>query len=473
DHDIMKRFLLATLGVALALALASRADADSPFDPNFQDAGPILVDDDVMPSRAEVETTAAWIRRAFGAEKDAAATSDAPLIVVERQDYSRLRFGETCVGDRFVVGGRAFEKGLGTHADSRLRVLCPKPVAKFDATIGLATANGQGSVRYALEVEGKTIATSDVARGGDAPREFHAVFDPPANEFTLIVDRADDGPNCDQANWLEPIATTTDGKIFDLATDAVVERIRPETPFSFKLDGVSSREFLNKWRFNAVRESPLVDLFVWSDPETKLEIRARVRRFEKFAAAEWLLEFVNAGENDSPILSEIQALDAAFDYGFEREACVVHSLSGDSCDENSWIPKSTAVPPGGAIEVAPRGGRSSNGAFPFWNVVSRRTGETERAEGFFIAIGWSGQWRATFENLAQAQPTIVAKAGLESISTILHPNESIRSPRILVMPWRGCLESAQVLFRRLLMFEYAPKIDGKPVKLGIVSQCFA
>lgn len=49
----------------------------------------------------------------------------------------------------------------------------------------------------------------------------------------------------------------------------------------------------------------------------------------------------------------------------------------------------------------------------------------------------------------------------------------MRTPRVLIMPWKNDRLSAHALFRRLLMFEYAPKMqDGMPQKLTITGQGF-
>ncbi|MBQ9801113.1 MAG: alpha-galactosidase [Thermoguttaceae bacterium] len=473
------------VAVALGLAFCWTANgavvrADSPFDPkdsDFKKWAPILVDDAVMPKRGEVDAVADWVRRAFGGETGEATASsvaaDSVRIVVERQDYSRLRFNETAVGEKFAFpNGVVFKKGLGTHSHSRLRVLFPEPVAKFAAKVGIDRQNPQGSVRCAVEVGGKIVFRTETIRGGEDAVPVEIAFVEPVAEFALLVDDAGDGPICDQLNWLEPVATTADGKKFDLVDDAIVSRLPDGVPFSFEYDGVSSREFLDSWTRTVEKLDDYRDVYSWTDPKTKLTVFATVRRFEKFAAVDWVLHFKNGGTENSPTISNVQVLDVAAQYGIERKSLAVKTLRGDTCDENAWAPVVQNVAPGEKIEFAPKGGRSSNGAFPFWNVSSRRYGDAEPSEGLFVALGWSGQWKASFENGKESVSTTIVKAGMEEIATILIPGEEIRSPRALLMPWRGDVASSHALFRRLLMFEYAPKIDGTPVEAEIIAQCF-
>lgn len=466
----------AALSVAV-VAASGTVRADSPFDPNdsdFKKWAPVLVDGAIMPKRGEIDAVAEWTRSAFGGEAVAAsAADDSVRIVVERQDYSRLRFNETAVGEKFAFpNGVVYAKGLGTHSHSRLRVLLPEPVAAFAAKAGLERSLAQGSVRCAVEVDGKIVFQSETIRGNEPAVSVDVKFDAPTDEFVLLVDDAGDGPTCDQLNWLEPVATTADGKTFDLVDDAVVSRLPDAVPFSFDYDGVSSREFLDSWTKTVEKIDDLRDVYSWTDPKTKLTVSATVRRFEKFAAVDWVLNFRNDGAENTPTISNVQVLDAGLPYGFERKPLATRTLKGDSCDENSWTPIVLAVEPGATETFSPNGGRSSNGAFPFWNLMSRRYDDAERCEGIFVAIGWSGQWEASFENVAQAVSTTNVKAGMEEVATILYPGETARTPRALLMPWRSDVASSHALFRRLLMFEYAPKIDGLPVEMELVSQCF-
>jgi alpha-galactosidase len=136
---------------------------------------------------------------------------------------------------------------------------------------------------------------------------------------------------------------------------------------------------------------------------------------------------------------------------------------GDVCSERSFMPLETEVEPGKPVALAPDGGRSSNGAFPFFNV---QYGD----EGMITAIGWSGQWRATLER-SDAGPTTL-RAGMEKVSLRLNPGEQIRTPRILVLPWKGDRLVAHNRFRRLMLFEYAPRQNGRPLRLPVALQCF-
>ena len=76
-------------------------------------------------------------------------------------------------------------------------------------------------------------------------------------------------------------------------------------------------------------------------------------------------------------------------------------------------------------------------------------------QGMIAAIGWSGQWRASLER-SNTGPTTL-RAGMEKLSLVLHPGEKIRTPRILILPWKGDRLVAHNRFRRLMLFEYVPR----------------
>ncbi|MBQ4195614.1 MAG: alpha-galactosidase [Thermoguttaceae bacterium] len=471
------------VGASVSAAFAqSGAAAPDPFDPAASELlwAPKLVDDAVMPSHAEIELVDASVDEAFSRFAFAPVKEPGPSITVERQDYAALTYGATCVGQPFDIGGEKFKYGLGTHANSRLKVFAGEsPITRFTAKAGINASESAGSVQFAIEANGKEVWRSETVRGGNKPIAVDASFDPPVQEFVLVADTTDDGPSCDQANWLNPIITDAKGAHTSLC-DAPTVRLVPELPFSFKYGGVSSREFLNNWEFTSVgpvaSDSSTANSFftryTWTDPKTKLSVCATVRTFRRFAAADWVLTFTNNGDQDTPLIEDVKALDATFNFGVDIAPLSIHTLSGDSCDSKSWSPVDYELKLDETKSFAPTGGRSSNGAFPFWNVTPRMADGDEPNDGVFFAVGWSGQWNASFTRPKGPKSTLIATAGMETFASVLRPGESIRTPRALVMPWIGDRTTSQVLFRRLLMFEYAPQIAGKPVKLDFIAQCF-
>jgi len=109
------------------------------------------------------------------------------------------------------------------------------------------------------------------------------------------------------------------------------------------------------------------------------------------------------------------------------------------------------------------GGRSSNGTFPFFNVAC---GD----QGLLAAIGWSGQWAAALERGPAGATRLTA--GMERTRLVLHPGEKIRTPRILLLGWKGDRLAAHNRFRRLMLAHYSPQQNGAPVPIPAFFQCY-
>jgi alpha-galactosidase len=237
-------------------------------------------------------------------------------------------------------------------------------------------------------------------------------------------------------------------------------------PFSFSYGGKPSAELLKGWR-HAATDKELPDQsqhhVTWTDPQSGLRVAADVVVYKRYPAVDWVLHFENTGKQDTPILENIQALDTVLQTMPADQPSVLHHLRGDDCSAQSFLPQESQLPAGGNIHLAPVGGRSSNGTFPFFNFE-------HQGQGLFAAIGWTGQWAASFER-NQAGATRL-RAGMELTHLLLHPGESVRSPRILLMGWHGDRQAAHNRFRRLMLFHYTPKQQSRPVAVPVFWQGF-
>ena len=184
--------------------------------------------------------------------------------------------------------------------------------------------------------------------------------------------------------------------------------------------------------------------------------------FKDFPAVDWVLRLENTGSHDSPIVEKVQALDILLATSAEQPL-VLDQINGDDCSLRSFLPTERALKPGEGLALAPVGGRPSNGTFPFFNLQCGQ-------EGFFTAIGWTGQWSAALHRDAGGATRL--QAGMELTHLRLHPGEAIRTPRIMLLRWSGDRIDAHNTFRRLLLAHYLPKLDGQPIELAIAAQTF-
>ncbi|MBN1420239.1 MAG: NPCBM/NEW2 domain-containing protein [Planctomycetes bacterium] len=455
------------LGLGLSCALgclgASRGaaleEADIPSDAP-QDA--------IMASPADIEEVRAWALAAFtGAEPPSRAAG--VRVQVRRQDHSVLGFGQSCIDTPLKIGSREFAHGLGTHAASEIVLAFPAGAKAFRAYAGIDnnfdTQGRHGSARFSVEIDGKEVFGTPALRGGQEPVPVAVDVPRGTRAITLKVDPTADGAAYDQADWADARIVMEDGS--ELWADANrVPFLTGAPPFSFLCDGVSSASALAGWKRAAeTRDEPsrIVHTVRWTDPASGLAAVATATAFKRYPAVEWSLGFENAGAADTPILSEIQVLDAVLRTGYQRTPVVLHQISGDVCGEQSFVPRESVVVPGTPVAFAPAGGRPSNQTFPFFNL---QYGD----QGLLVAIGWSGQWAVRLER-APNGPTRI-RAGMEKTHLRLRPGERIRGPRILILPWKGDRIAAHNRLRRLLLFEYVPRLNGRPLRLPVASQCF-
>ena len=449
-------------------------DSQNPFaatSTDYQRWGLRIADDAIMPNPDMVHRVDNWSRMAFFVNNNDAETFSLQLI---RQDHSTLKFDQSCMATPLKIGSRSFAKGLGTHSNSEIRVTFPEPVTKFSAFVGIDnnydTGGARGSVQFAVVVGDKELVRTPTLRGSDEAMAIDIALPEKTTVLTLIVDGTPDGPSHDQADWSEPSAVGVSGTVYHLS-DVGSFPLNREIPFSFQYGGVHSSELLPHWTFEVEESDRFNSVYSWTDPKTGLKVSAQVRRFERFAGADWVLYFENTGAQNTPLIENVKAIDMCFAMGADRVPVVIHTLNGDTFNKNAWLPVEHPLMARQSKIFAPQDGRSSNGAFPFWNIQSKNDPDAAQSDGVFVALGWSGQWSAEFARKSSMDLTV--SAGMEKISTILYSGEKMRSPRVLIMPWKNDRLSAHVLFRRLLMFEYAPKMqNGLPQELYVAGQCF-
>jgi alpha-galactosidase len=238
-------------------------------------------------------------------------------------------------------------------------------------------------------------------------------------------------------------------------------------PFSFKVGKTSSADWfvaLNPETSSRSGSGFTETESVWFDKSTGLKVTVLFKVFDRYPAVDWVLWFENVGSVDTPILSDIQALDLVADLQAGEKAIMVHRLTGDDCDETSFRPVKHSVRSGRSARFACAEGRSSQRtAFPFFDVAGESSGLT-------IAVGWSGQWAASVQRDENGQTRLCA--GLEKTHFRLHPGEKVRSPRMLVMRWDGDLTCAHNRWRRLLIDHYVPRLNDTPANPPLASQCF-
>ncbi|MEJ5239011.1 MAG: NPCBM/NEW2 domain-containing protein [Limisphaera sp.] len=120
-----------------------------------------------------------------------------------RQGWGRPQINRSIRERPLQIAGRTFERGVGTHAQSRFRLHLDGQVDRFRAWVGVDDhAQGPGSVEFQILGDDRWLFRSGVMRPGDAAREVNVDLRG-VRVLLLRVTDGGDGISYDHANWAE------------------------------------------------------------------------------------------------------------------------------------------------------------------------------------------------------------------------------------------------------------------------------
>lgn len=396
-----------------------------------------------------------------------------PRIVVYRHDILRLQRNKSVTGTPLRIGSREFRSGLGTHAPSRLVVTSPRPLVALAGWLGVdaneRTQGGTGSVVFVVRADGVDVYRSPVVRPKQDPLRLDLNM-ASARTVDLIVEDAGDGVTCDHADWADLRVRLADGSELAVADlEEGVADLSGPYPFSFTVGGKACGDVLPSWKSEGHDETLLDGRRLiertWLHPDGTLRVRFDAVQYKDFPAVDWVLRFENVGTRDTPIIENVLPLD--FTLNAPRDGAwpyVLHRTAGGTPDAQQFAATTLDIGGGQTGELSAGAGRSSTKDFPFFKV--------DLSDGaLIVAIGWSGNWKATVESPDKRQLHIAA--GQDGTRFLLHPGESVRTPRVLMLRSRGDSLEANVLFRRLIYRHYAARRSGKnPLPVLFSNTCF-
>ncbi len=230
-------------------------------------------------------------------------------------------------------------------------------------------------------------------------------------------------------------------------------------PFSFILDEQPSEEFLRSWRWSrtapaSTDKDVVLRTFTYTDPRSELEVVCDVKGYPEFRAVEWVLHFRNTSAENSGQLTRVKVAD--FDMVYPAAGALkIHYAEGNKISKADYAPRTAEFRTEQPLHIEPHGGRSSEEAFPFFNLES----EASR-QGVMVAVGWTGTWFADLEKRDPSRLTLAA--GMLNTDLYLYPGEQIRTPSVALMFWSGDRMNGHNRFRRLVLAHHSRKVDGSP-----------
>ncbi len=230
-------------------------------------------------------------------------------------------------------------------------------------------------------------------------------------------------------------------------------------PFSFTYAEQPSALLLAGWlQSYSVREidaNRTERTITYTDPAGQLQVRCVATVYSDYPAVDWTLFFDNIGKSNSSIIENIQSLNANLAVGSGASDATLYYADGSAHVVTDFQPRETVLGDGASATFKPHAGRSSENTLPFFNLAKFDT------SGVVIAVGWSGQWAATFARIGD---TVNVQSGMERTHLRLYPGESMRTPSTLLLFWSGPDRiHGQNQLRRLILDHYTPRPGGELV----------
>ncbi len=243
-------------------------------------------------------------------------------------------------------------------------------------------------------------------------------------------------------------------------------------PYSFVYDEKRIAACPKGWSFekssHKLDEHRTEHTSIMTDPKTGLKVICIAVQNHKYPAVEWTLWFENTGNADTPLLSDIKAIDSdIITPGADTEeirsepAVKLFHFKGDYRSSDGYEPLEHQFYFEKPLTLHPEGGNPSNVVFPY----CRAQGETE---GMIFVVSWQGQWQAVFQATGVGhyhKDGLHVTAGQEWIHTKLLPGEKIRTPMIVLMPYDGDdAVRIQNMWRRWFIEFNMPRVNGELIK---------
>jgi alpha-galactosidase len=128
------------------------------------------------------------------------------------QAWGEPHANKSVEGHPITIGGKVFENGLGTHAQSLFRIALAGKGERFTATVGVDDEVAKrGSVIFSVTGDGKKLWESGLMHGGDQAQavsvDLHGI-----QTLALAVGPGGDSIDFDHADWADAQIAMTEGK---------------------------------------------------------------------------------------------------------------------------------------------------------------------------------------------------------------------------------------------------------------------
>lgn len=182
--------------------------------------------------------------------------------------------------------------------------------------------------------------------------------------------------------------------------------------------------------------------------------RFEERDYPTANAVEWQVRLQASARDVSPLFEDVRSADFVVTFPTHSEV-ILHWSKGSHDEPSDFQPRESVLRNGQVMALESFGGRSSDGVMPYFNLAAQ-------GGGLIVAVGWTGDWKASFELRSGGKVRVTA--GLKRARFKLKPGEQVRLPSVLVMGYPGDWLDGQNQFRRLMLKSFSPA-SHTPMKL--------
>lgn len=152
-----------------------------------------------------------------------------------KQGWGKPGVDRSVDGNALSIGGRKFDRGIGTHAGSDVAIRLDGKPGRFTAMVGAddEVAPKVGTVEFRALADGREVWTSGVMKTGDAARKVDLPL-AGVRQLALLVTDGGDGNGNDHADWAEAAIS---GESAVVATEPFVIAKHFPKPGRIRYDG--------------------------------------------------------------------------------------------------------------------------------------------------------------------------------------------------------------------------------------------
>lgn len=175
--------------------------------------------------------------------------------------------------------------------------------------------------------------------------------------------------------------------------------------------------------------------------------QAEERRYPAHHATEWQVRLRAPAGGEPPLFEEVKSADFVASFPVAGPVAL-HWNKGSHDTPADFEPRTDMLTVEKPIRLESFGGRSSDGVLPYFNLAAP-------GGGLILAVGWTGDWKASFTALGGGR--VKVEAGLQRSRFRLPPGREVRLPSVLAMPYQGDWLDGQNQFRRLMLEGFTPR----------------